>query len=129
MGKIDRFEDLEVWQLAREVCLDINRLIDTSQLATDYALRNQINRSSGSVMDNIAEGFERDGSKEFKQYLSISKGSCGEVRSQLYRCLDRNYLSQDEFSKISNKTVVLSKKLGSFISYLKNTNFKGVKFK
>lgn len=89
MATIDSFEDLEVWNLAREICSDVDYHFKTFALGKNYALRNQMERSSGSIMDNIAEGFDRDGNKEFKQFLSISKGSCAELRSQLYRCFDR----------------------------------------
>jgi len=88
MAKIERFEDLKVWQLAREICQDVWHLFETTTLGKDFELRNQMNKSSGSIMDNISEGFERNGNREFIQFLSISKGSCGELRSQLYRALD-----------------------------------------
>ena len=94
---IKKFEDLGVWQEARELCKEIFNLISEGDFSKDYALINQINRSSGSVMDNIAEGFGRSGNKEFIQYLSISKASCTEVKSQLYRALDRNYLKYLEY--------------------------------
>jgi len=94
MGKIERFEDLEIWQKARIICNDIYKIGESSKLKADYKLYNQINGSTGSIMDNIAEGFERNGNKEFNQFLSIAKASCGETRSQLYRILDRNYITQ-----------------------------------
>jgi four helix bundle protein len=89
---IRNFEDLEVWQNSRDLCKKIHHLIISPEFAKDFALVNQINRSSGSIMDNIAEGFGRTGNKEFIQFLSISKGSCSEVKSQLYRAMDRSYL-------------------------------------
>ncbi len=93
MATIKRFEDLDIWQLARELCRDINLIITTTTLNKNYKLRDQIDASSGSVMDNIAEGFERDGKNEFRQFLSIAKGSCGEntltviqsIRQKIYR--------------------------------------------
>ncbi len=88
MSKVERFEDLKIWQLARELCQLIHRLTLKDQFYKDFNLVGQIKSSSGSVMDNIAEGFERDGNKELIQFLSISKGSCGETRSQLYRAID-----------------------------------------
>jgi len=93
MATIQRFEDLEVWKLARELAFDIYTTTLKGTFAKDNDLKWQIRKSSGSVMDNIAEGFERDGRKEFIQFLSISNGSVGESRSQLYRALDRKHLT------------------------------------
>jgi four helix bundle protein len=129
MPKILKFEDLEIWQLARELCNDIYEIAQNSDLKTDYKLYNQIDCSSGSIMDNIAEGFERNGNKEFNQFLSISKGSCGETRSQLYRVLDRKYISLDKFELTKEKTIVLSKKISAFMTYLSKSDYKGSKYK
>jgi four helix bundle protein len=129
MPKILKFEDLEIWQLARELCNDIYEIAQNSDLKTDYKLYNQIDGSSGSIMDNIAEGFERNGNKEFNQFLSISKGSCGETRSQLYRVLDRKYISLDKFELTKEKTIVLSKKISAFMTYLSKSDYKGSKYK
>lgn len=83
MAKIKSFEDLQVWQTARDICNDIWLLFEKTSLGKDFDLRNQMSRSSGSVMDNIAEGFERSGNREFIHFLSIAKGSCEELKSQL----------------------------------------------
>jgi four helix bundle protein len=129
VSTIQRFEDLEVWQLARELALDIYNETLNLPFAKDFELVGQIRKSSGSAMDNIAEGFERGGKKEFIQFLGIAKGSAGEVRSQLYRILDRKHITQEKFDFIFNKVIILSKKLSSLITYLKNSEFKGFKFK
>ncbi len=129
MPTIKQFEDLEIWKLSRILCNDINKVANNSDLRTDYKLYGQIDGSSGSVMDNIAEGFERNGNKEFLQFLSISKASCGETRSQLYRVLDRNYITNEEFNKLYQQTITLGKMIGGFMNYLKKSDLRGSKYK
>lgn len=129
MGTVKKFEDLEVWKLARELCQEVFHLTLLEAFSKDFGLKNQIRDSSGSVMDNIAEGFERDGSREFIQFLSISKASCGECRSQLYRALDRNYLTNEHFELLSQKTIDLGRKISNLINYLKISEIKGNKYK
>ncbi len=129
MSKVERFEDLKIWQLARELCQLIHKLTIKDQFSRDFKLVGQINGSSGSIMDNIAEGFERDGNKEFIQFLTFSKGSCGETRSQLYRALDYQYITQEEFDAAYKMTLEESKMLKSFIQYLKDSELKGNRFK
>ncbi len=129
MAKLEKFEDMEVWQKARKLCNDIYPLTLKGSFATDFKLRDQINGSSGSVMDNIAEGFERDGRIEFRQFLSIAKGSSGEVRSQLCRASDRNHITLNEFEGLKLQAEEISKQLKGFISYLNASEFKGTKFK
>jgi four helix bundle protein len=129
MGKIERFENLEIWPKARIICNDIFKIGEGSQLKADYKLYNQINGSTGSIMDNIAEGFERNGNREFNQFLSIAKASCGETRSQLYRLLDRKYITQEEFELQHEKLTMLSKQIGGFMIYLQKSDYKGSKFK
>ena len=89
MGRIERFEDLEVWKMGREICVELEELLNNTPLGKRYALVNQMDRSSGSIMDNIAEGFGRGGNLEFRNFLGFSKGSCAELHSQLYRALDK----------------------------------------
>ena len=129
MATIKKFEDLEIWQKARTLCNTIYPLTITGSFEKDYKLRDQINGSSGSVMDNISEGFERDGKNEFRQFLSISKGSCGEVRSQLYRALDRNHITKEQFDILKIQAEDISKQLNNFIKYLNSTEIKGTKYK
>jgi len=128
MATINNFEDLKSWQEARILCQLVFLNFIKDHRVRDFELVNQINRSSGSVMDNIAEGFERNGNKEFKQFLSIAKASCGEVRSQLYRAFDREYVTDLEFEKMRNKAEETSKLIGGMMTYLQNSNLKGTKF-
>lgn len=128
MATINTFEELEIWILSREICQDVWDIFERTALGKDFELKNQMNRSSGSIMDNIAEGFERNGRREFINFLSYSKGSCGELRSQLYRAFDRKYITKEEFEFLKEKTITESKKIGSFISYLVKSDNKGSKF-
>jgi len=129
MATVKKFEDLEIWKLSRVLCNEINTIANGTELRKDYKLYSQIDGSSGSVMDNIAEGFERNGNREFIQFLSIAKASCGETRSQLYRVLDRNYINKEEFDKLYDQTIVLGRMIGGFIGYLKKSDLKGSKYK
>jgi four helix bundle protein len=129
MATIKSFEDIQSWQKARVLNQLLGDFIDAGKFNRNYNLVNQIERSAGSVMDNIAEGFERGGNREFLQFLYISKGSCGEFRSQLYRALDRKYMNQKEFEMfhaLAKEIIVLLQKL---IDYLEQTELKGNKYK
>lgn len=128
MSTINKFEDLEIWQLARVMCNDVFGITKKGSFVNDFRFKDQIRSSSGSVMDNIAEGYGRGGNKEFVNFLSIAAGSCSEVRSQLYRALDWKYISEEEFTKYSNNCEVVISKIGGLISYLKNSELKGNKF-
>jgi len=126
---IERFEDLEIWQEARELCKFVYEITEREPFRKDFTLKNQMRSSSGSTMDNIAEGFERDGTKEFIQFLSISKGSCGECRSQSYRAHAYKYIDQAILDELIERTTTLSKKIASFMTYFKSSTFKGTKYK
>jgi four helix bundle protein len=128
--EVKNFEDLQIWQYARKLAISIKKMIDgNDDFKTDFRLKDQIKASSGSVMDNIAEGFERGGNKEFIQFLYIAKGSLGETRSQLYRCFDYGYCSEEMLTQYTNYTKRLSAMIYGMIKSLKNTDFKGEKYK
>ncbi len=129
MATIRKFEDLEIWQLARQLSQQVLFISKNTELKNDYLFKDQIKASSGSVMDNIAEGFERDGNVEFRQYLSIAKGSFGEVRSQCYRLFDSEYIAEEKMVELVTECEQISKRIANFISYLNKKDFKGNKFK
>lgn len=128
MATIHRFEDLEIWQVAKKLSLKIFNLTETGPSSKDFKFRDQIRSSAGSVMDNIAEGFERSGQYELVNFLSISKGSSGEVRSQLYRGIDQNYFPENTIDVIKEYEELASK-ISGFIKYLNQSEIKGQKFK
>jgi four helix bundle protein len=129
MATIRKFEDILSWQQARILCTKIGALIDADRFGKNFRLIGQIEGSTGSIMDNIAEGFERSGSKEFVQFLCIAKGSCGETRSQLYRALDRNYITQTEFQELFDLATSIGNLIQKLISYLNTSEIKGNKYK
>ena len=126
---IKRFEDLEVWKSARELCKKIRAISYSTSLGKDFSIRDQILRSSGSCMDNIAEGFERDGNKEFINFLYISKGSIGETRSQIHRSFDAGHLDKTVYDDLLNDCLNLSAQLSNFINYLHKSEIQGLKKK
>lgn len=129
MATITRFEYLEIWQLALEQVNEFDKMIEETSLAKNFELRNQMDASSGSVMDCITEGFDRSGNSEFKNMLVIAKGSNAEFRSQLYRCLNRKHILQERFDILYNKNILLGNKIMAFISYLQKTTYKGQRYK
>jgi len=129
MATIERFKQIISWQEARVLNKNLGNLIDESRFKKNFRLISQIEGSAGSIMDNIAEGFERGRNKEFVQFLYIAKGSCGELRSQLYRALDRNYITQKEFDNLSVHAMKISSLIQKFINYLEKSPTQGVKYK
>lgn len=128
MATITKFEDLEIWQQARKLTKEVHQISKETDLKQDFRFKDQIKSAKGSVMDNIAEGFERDGNLEFRQFLSIAKGSAGETRSQIYRLFDYEYISEEKFIELKNNYENLSGKIKNFITYLNKKDFKGNKF-
>jgi len=128
MSTIKRFEKIISWKEARVLNSLIRKLIKEKRFQTNFGLISQIERSAGSIMDNIAEGFERGGYKEFIQFLYIAKGSCGELRSQIYRAVDDGYINEEEFNLISNYCNKISNLIFKLIEYLKTSDLRGQKF-
>jgi len=116
---IERFEDIEAWQLARELSRRICKASLAGSFAKDFALRDQINRASGSIMDNIAEGFDGGSNAEFARFLGYAQRSGTEVQSQLYRALDRSHVDRALFDELYEATDRVRSKIGAFIKYLK----------
>jgi len=129
MATIENFEELEIWKLARELSKEISELLSSAPLSKDYKLKDQMNGSSGSVMDNIAEGFERGSKNEFVNFLSYSKGSLGELKSQLYRSFDRKHISEEKLSSLKLKIELLANRIGKLMIYLNTCIYRGLKFK
>jgi four helix bundle protein len=128
MAKIERFEDIDAWKKARELTKIIYEITSQGRIATDFSLRDQIRRASVSIMANIAEGFEREGNKEFRQFLAMAKGSVGEVKSLLYVALDAGLASSEQFQRIITLADEASRLLAGFLRYLKASDKKGSKF-
>ena len=129
MASFRTFEEIEAWKKSRELVRAIHQATSLGAFSKDYGLRDQIRRASVSIMSNIAEGFEREGTKEFVQFLSMAKASAGEVRSQLYVALDQDYIGQMQFEGLSLKVSEVSKMISGLITYLKRSGMKGSKFK
>jgi four helix bundle protein len=125
---IKRFEDLEIWKEARQLCKIVYEITSTGPFSTDFKFRGQIRSSAGSSMDNIAEEFDRCGNKEFYQFLSISRGSAGEVRSQSYRAFDYKYISDEKLDELLERTDSLSKKIYNLMQHIKRSEIKGLKY-
>jgi len=128
MAKIERFEDIEAWQKARELRRTVYRFTRTKPFAVDFALVGQIRRAAISAGSNIAEGFERGGNREFIQFLAQAKGSAGEIKDQLYCALDEAYITQPQFDQAYQLADATSRLIGGFMSYLRPAEATGHKF-
>jgi four helix bundle protein len=129
MARIERFEDIESWKKGRELRKAIYACSKIGPFARDFGLSDQIRRAAVSISSNIAEGFERGGNKEFIQFLSNAKGSCGEVRDQLYAALDESYISQQQFDQLSGQAVEIGRLLSGLMKYLQGSTLRGAKFR
>lgn len=124
-----QFENLEIWKLSRQLNINLYQILLNVDSRENGFLKNHILKTTGSIMDNIAEGFEREGNKEFIQFLYISKASAGELRSQLLRLYDFNVISMNEKSELINHVRQISSQISLFIKYLKRTDITGNKYK
>ncbi len=124
-----RFEELEVWQEARELVKHVYKLTAEFPQRENFGLTNQMQRAAVSVMSNIAEGFERGANTEFVHFLYIARASCAEVRSQSYVAIDLNYISSAVHDEIRERCERLSRRINTLIEYLKNNDLRGIKFR
>ena len=125
---VQKFEDLAIFQMARDLCKEVYVITKQGDFKYDSRFVQQIHASSGSVMDNIAEGFERDGNKEFINFLYIAKGSCGEVRSQVIRAHDVGFIDDETYNRLYNLCKNTSIAIMKFIKSLKNSDIRGTKY-
>ena len=116
--RIDRFEDIEAWQLARELTRAVYSVTKNAGFSKDYGLRDQITRAAGSSMHNIAEGFDAGSDVEFRRFLRYAQRSCTEVQSELYVALDQKYVTKAEFAELHNQAGRTKSAIGGFIKYL-----------
>lgn len=129
MTKISSFEDIEVWKKAVELCEKVYLLSENSSLNKDFGLRDQIRRSAISIPSNIAEGFERESNNQFIYFLTIAKGSCGELRTQLFLAMKINHINEIKHNELREDCLNISKQLSNFIKYLKSTKNTRTKIK
>ena len=129
MATLRRFEDIEAWKAARELTRAVYSFSKVGPFARDFGLRDQIRRAAVSVMSNIAEGFEREGKGEFVQFLSMAKGSAGEVEAQLYVALDEGYIDKDQFDSVKAIASSTKRLIAGFMNYLRVSGIKGQKYK
>lgn len=129
MPTFRKFEEIEAWQIGRELVREIYAMTRSGSFAKDFGLRDQIRQASVSIMSNIAEGFERGGAREFVQFLSVAKGSVAEVQAQLYVALDQQYVSKDSFDRVYARCGLIQGKIGALMNYLQRTEIKGTKYR
>ena len=129
MSAFKKFEDMEVWKKSMNLTRLIYQTTNQPSFLKDYNLVNQIRKSAVSIASNIAEGVERDGNKELIHFLYIAKGSCGELRCQLYIAKDQQYLQADSFQEMYNLATEISVSLNKLIKYLQGSDYKGIKYK
>jgi len=129
VATFQKFTDIEAWQKARELTFEIYEVTKRAPFSRDFELRRQIRDACVSVMSNIAEGFDRNGTGEFIQFLSIAKGSAAEVVSQLYVAMDQKYIAEEEFERLSSLATQAGRKIGALMSYLRKSGIKGAKFR
>jgi len=127
MSTVQKFEDLKVYQQARELTNRVYRLTRQKGFAQDFGLVDQVRRAAVSVMSNIAEGFERGSNTEFTQFLYVAKGSCGEVRAQLAIALDQGYITSPDHATLDRQCRLVSAMLHSLVEYLRGTRLRGAK--
>jgi four helix bundle protein len=129
MATFKSFEEIEAWQKARELTREIYSVTNQGLFLKDYGLRDQIRRAAVSVLSNIAEGDERGGTAEFAQFLSIAKGSAGEVKAPLYVALDASYITSEVFDRLYSLSDETSRMIGGLMGYLRGSKIKGCKYK
>jgi four helix bundle protein len=129
MGTITNFEDLEAWKKAREITMAIYKITSDGDFGSDFSLKDQIRRASVAIMANIAEGYERGGNKEFIHFLSMAKGSAGEVRSLLYVALDAGLIHDNDYEQLMTIVLETSRLISGLMRYLKESDHKGHKYK
>jgi four helix bundle protein len=129
MATFKRFEEIESWKRARELTNKVYQVSKQGDFARDFTLKDQVRRACISIMSNIAEGYDRSGTKEFVQFLATAKGSAGEVRCQLYIALDQGYIDEDEFAELVSTALETQSLIGGLMNYLRRSGYKGNKFR
>lgn len=129
MARIEKFEEIKSWKKSRELTKQIYEITSHGDFKRDFGLKDQLRKASVSILSNIAEGFERGGDQEFLQFLAVAKGSCGEVRAQLYVALDQGYVPRDKFQTLTALAAEISGLLSAFMKYLRESNLSGSKYR